>query len=77
MVSLIDIQSGAVAKIEDVKGGHRLRGRLGVFGVRVGREIKKVSAQPFNGPLVVEVDRAQIAMGRGMAAKIFVEVLRP
>ncbi len=43
------------------------------LGVRIGKEIKVISKQPY-GPITIEIDQHQIAIGRGMANKIYVEI---
>ena len=43
------------------------------LGIRIGKEVKVVSIQPF-GPVVIEIDGHKTALGRGRAAKIYVEV---
>ncbi len=47
------------------------------IGIRKGRRIRKITCQPFGGPVVVEVDGSKISLGRGIASKIEVEVLVP
>ncbi len=47
------------------------------IGIRKGRRIRKITCQPFGGPIVVEVDGSKISLGRGIASKIEVEVLVP
>ena len=55
-------------------GGHGLVNRLNALGIRPGKRITKVSAMFMRGPVTLQVDRAQIAIGFGMAGKIVVEV---
>ena len=64
-------QSGIVAYIE---GGHGLVNRLNALGIRPGKKITKVSSMLMRGPITIEVDRAQVAIGFGMANKIIVEL---
>ncbi len=49
-------------------------GRLQSMGIRPGKRISKVSSHFWRGPQTVEIDNLQIAIGYGMAKKIFVEV---
>jgi ferrous iron transport protein A len=67
----MNARSGIITRIE---GGHGMKTHLACLGIRVNKCISKVSSQPFRGPVVVEVDGKQVAMGRGMCRKIFVEV---
>lgn len=62
---------GTVCRIE---GGHGFKRHLACLGIRMHKKICKVASQPFRGPVVVEVDGKQVAIGRGMCRKIWVEV---
>lgn len=64
-------EEGVISKIE---GGYGLRNRLACLGLRVGKTVKKITSEPLKGPVVVEVDGSYVAIGRGMAEKILVEV---
>ena len=63
-------QSGVVVEIQ---GGHGLINRLNVLGIRPGKRITKVGSMFMRGPVTVEIDRAQVAVGFGMANRIIVE----
>jgi ferrous iron transport protein A len=60
--------------VKGIHGGHGLKRHLACLGIRVNKKICKVASQPFMGPIVVEVDGKQVAIGRGMCRKIFVEM---
>lgn len=64
-------QSGTVIGI---LGGHGLARRLDSLGIRPGKRITKVSSMFLHGPVTLQVNQSQIAIGFGMAAKILVEV---
>ena len=64
-------QSGRVVQIE---GGHSLVDRLSSLGIRPGKKITKVSSMLMRGPVTIEVDRAQVAIGFGMAKRIIIEL---
>jgi ferrous iron transport protein A len=61
-------QSGVVVRVD---GGHTLIGRLEALGIRPGKRIRKVSSAFMRGPSVFEVDGCKIAIGFGMANRIF------
>jgi ferrous iron transport protein A len=67
-------QSGVVV---DVRGGHNVVERLASLGIRPGKRVVKVSSMLLGGPVTVEVDRSQIALGRQMASRILVDVSIP
>jgi len=64
-------QSGMILRIE---GGHGLVNRLNALGIVPGKRITKISSMLMRGPVTIEVNRAQIAVGLGMASRIIVEV---
>jgi ferrous iron transport protein A len=44
------------------------------MGIREEKKVKMVARQPIQGPIVIEIDRRQTTIGRGMANKIIVEI---
>lgn len=64
-------QSGTVAAIN---GGAGMRDRLEALGVRIGSRITKKSALIGFGPVIAVVGNTEIAIGHGMASRIYVEV---
>jgi ferrous iron transport protein A len=74
IVPLTGMRPGQRGLIVDVTGGRRLGERLAALGVRPGKKITKVSSMLLGGPVTVEVDRSQIAIGHHMAARILVDV---
>lgn len=42
------------------------------IGIRAGKEFKVISKQPY-GPLTIKIDEQEIAIGKGIAKKIYVE----
>lgn len=72
-ISLADLGVGKLAIIRRIEGGHGFQRRITSMGMRVGKEVRKVTAQPLGGPVVVEVEGCRTAIGRGMTAKIIVE----
>ncbi len=69
MTTLADLRSGEEAEVKSVEGGHGLERRLERLGLRPGITVRKVSD---NGPVVVALGGCQVALGRGMAAKVLV-----
>jgi ferrous iron transport protein A len=64
-------QSGIVVEI---RGGHGLVSRLSALGIRPGKRITKVSSMLMRGPVTVQVDNAQLAIGFRMAMDVIVEL---
>ena len=67
---LIEIDAGVEAEIVTLEGGEKFQARLNSMGLHVGSHIKKLSKVGMGGPIILAIDRAQIAVGRGMARKI-------
>lgn len=75
MIPLINIPIRKKAKIISLKGGNRFLRKLRLLGIKEGKIVKILTVQPFYGPLVIEVERNKIALGREMARRIFVEAI--
>lgn len=71
---LKDLKSGESGKITQIDGRHNMVSRLAALDIRLGSSIKKLSAGVMGGPVTIEVNRTQIAIGFGMAKKILVAV---
>jgi len=65
---LYELQPGEWARIINIEGGQRFRQRLYLRGMKEGDTVRVVSS--IRGPVVIEVNRSIIALGRGMARKI-------
>lgn len=72
MTTLLDVPEGQCARLT-IAGG-RLRTRLMQAGLHIGDEVRVVRSAPLGGPLLVEVNGREIALGRAVAEKIGVEV---
>jgi ferrous iron transport protein A len=73
-ISLVRMQAGQSGKVVEIQGGYGMVNRLSALGIRPGKKITKVSAMLMRGPVTIQVDRAQVAVGFGMANRIIVEV---
>jgi len=69
---LTELKPGDQGTVVAVKGGRGMQSRLRSLGLIEGQTLRKLSALAWGGPVVVEVKRTQVAIGRGMAAKILV-----
>ena len=69
---LTELNPGEQGTIIAVRGGRGVQARLRSLGLAKGQTLRKLSALAWGGPVVVEVKRTQVAIGRGMAAKILV-----
>ena len=70
--TLAQLKPGEQAAIISLQGGGGMQHRLRSVGVKEGKLLRVVARHHFSGPLVVEVERHHITIGRGMAQKIVV-----
>ena len=73
-VSLAQMQSGQSGTVGQIQGGHGLVNRLNALGIMPGKRITKISSMFMRGPVTIQVDRVQIAIGFGIARKIMVSL---
>jgi len=45
------------------------------MGLTPGTEVTVIKAAPFHGPVELEVRGTKLALGRGLAEKVFVKIL--
>lgn len=72
--NLKDLRAGETGKILQIDGGHGMVNRLAALDIRPGKKIKKINSSFLGGPVTVEVNRIQVAIGFGMAKRIVIEV---
>jgi len=71
-ITLFDLESGKKATIKRLDGGVEFQKKLTFLNIRVGKTIRKITAQPLHGPVVIEIDNTEAAIGMNMAKKIVV-----
>lgn len=69
---LTELSLGEKAEIIKITGGFGLQNRLKALGLTLGQHIESKSKIGLGGPIIITVNRSQIAIGRGMASKILV-----
>jgi len=76
-MTLSQAAAGKKLKVVALKKGNCNRCNLASLGIHVGDEVIIRRAAPFSGPLLVEVlsSGIQLAVGRGMASSMEVEML--
>jgi ferrous iron transport protein A len=75
--TLFDLKSGKKATIKRLKGGEEFRKKLASLNIRAGKTIRKITTQPLQGPVVIEIDNTEATIGMEMAKKIVVAPLEP
>ena len=73
-ITLARMQTGQSGKVVQIQGGGGLVNRLNALGIRPSKRVTKVSSMFMRGPVTIQVDRTQVAVGLGMAKKIIVEL---
>jgi ferrous iron transport protein A len=74
MIPLILGKPGEEFEVATVKGGKSFLRRLMEMGIYSGVRVRIIS-NFGNGPIIIALSDTRIALGKGMAAKIFVKKL--
>jgi len=74
LITLAQLKNGQSSTVVEIQGGRRMTDRLNALGIIPGKKITKTSAMLMRGPVTVEVDRVEVAIGFGMASRV---VVRP
>ena len=77
-VALTALREGEAGTVSSIRAGHG-RGRvfekrLMDMGLTPGTRVSIVKSAPFHGPIELRVRGSRLALGRGMAERIFVEI---
>lgn len=73
IMPLMDLRVGQKGIVALIRGGRGMIQRLTDMGLTPGTEIKILKSAPFHGPIEICVRGSNLAIGRGVAMKIFVE----
>ena len=74
MMTLDTVNVRRQARVILIEGGHGVRSHLNTLGIHIGDWLTVVERAPFRGPLLVEVNGTRVAIGRGIANKVKVDV---
>jgi ferrous iron transport protein A len=74
MKTLLQISPGNSVRVVDFDGGVHLRSKLTQYGIYPGDCLRLLRKAPMGGPLLVVCNEREIALGRGVADKIIVEL---
>ncbi len=70
---LTDVEAGKMVRVLLMNSGHGLEGKLRQLGIHSGGTVQILRKAPFHGPVLLELDGREIALGYGIAKKIMVE----
>jgi len=76
IMRLVDLTKGEEAEILLLEGGGNVRRRLMDMGLTPGTKINVTRSSARMGPVEISVRSSTLAIGRGIAEKIFVKVRR-
>jgi ferrous iron transport protein A len=75
MIATLDlVKENQKVKVVSISGGWGLRQRLGCLGIHPGDIIIVKRSAIMRGPILISVHGNQVALGRGVARKVTVEV---
>jgi DtxR family Mn-dependent transcriptional regulator len=77
LVCINSLKEGECGKISFIRGGYNLLQRLLDMGLTPNTQIRVLRGGSFGGPVELSVRSANIALGKGVASKIFVELENP
>ncbi len=72
VVPLASVPEGGCARVKFLRGGRVLVQRLADMGLSPGTVVRVVKSAPFSGPIEICARECNLALGRGVASKIFV-----
>jgi ferrous iron transport protein A len=72
---LTNMRDGQAGTIISIDAGKKATKRLADLGLIPGKDIKILRKTLFSGPVEIRVSGSRLAIGRGLASKIVVEVL--
>lgn len=73
--NLLHSPDGKKLIITSIDGGRNLNIKLRQYGLFVGDQVRVLRLAPLGGPVLIEVNGREIALGRGIAARITVETI--
>ena len=71
-ITLINIPFDTNVIVAHIRAGFKATQRLSGMGITPGIQIKVLSQAPFRGPIQILVRGTRLAIGYGLAMKIFV-----
>jgi ferrous iron transport protein A len=74
MMTLDTVDIRRQARVILIDGGHGVRSHLNTLGIHIGDWLTVVERAPFRGPVLVEVNGTRVAIGRGIASKVKVDI---
>lgn len=73
MKTLVNIDDGKRVKILKISGGKGIRQHLQCLGIHIGDVVTLKKSSFWGGPVLLEINGYDVALGKGVASKIEVE----
>lgn len=74
MTTLDKLELRHEARVILIDGGQGVRAHLNSLGIHIGDWVRVMERAPFGGPVLIEVHGTRFAVGRGLAAKVRVDL---
>jgi Fe2+ transport system protein FeoA len=74
--SLASVNKDFCANVRLIEGGRGIKARLSSMGIIPG-VVVEILANTGQGPIIAKVMGTQLALGRAMASKIYIDRLKP
>jgi ferrous iron transport protein A len=74
MMTLDTVGIQREARVIMIDGGQKIHSYLNTLGIHIGDWLTVVQRAPFRGPVLVEIHGTRVALGRGVACKIQVDM---
>ncbi len=74
IVNLTEVKPGNEVKVVRIRGGLGIRQRLSCLGIHPGDLMKVKGSGIMQGPILISIHGNKIALGRGVASNVLVEV---
>ncbi|MGI6627626.1 MAG: FeoA family protein [Bacillota bacterium] len=72
-MTLLDTKPGEEVTIESAQLGRAAHRRLWDLGLLPGTRVKILARHPFRGPILLRAGESTVAVGRGLASRIYVK----
>ena len=73
---LSQLPFGDFGRVTRIEGGRGIQRNLNQLGIHVGDVVSLARRGAFRGPFLLLVHGMQVALGRGVAAHVYVEPIR-
>jgi len=74
--SLYQAKRRSLLELLGISGDSKVRRSLNQMGLHVGDHVRVLSKAPFGGPVVIETRGGRVAIGKQLAERVRVQVIR-